>query len=309
MKNCYNIEKLWHYTDTINKLPELKKPVHVRIYPTNKCNHNCEYCTYKNPNLGLGGLYDRNDSIPYDKMVEIINNLSQLGCKAVTISGGGEPLLYPKIRETLQLFKYYNIPVGLYTNGSLLKGDLARWVKSHVSWVRISIDGHDNESYSKIRGVSLGEFDKVIQNMKEYQDLPGKGRLAVAVNIIRKGNKYFDIDLKKKLESIGIERIQYRFVDEDKDDLRGPEKTYDWCPISLISPVIGADLKIWSCCDKAYNDDVGIMGDLNYNTLIDWYNESHSLLNPCLDCKHKCLGHDKNVRIFRYLEAEDKGFI
>ena len=43
-------------------------PVYIRIKPTNKCNHNCAYCHYKNSYLQLDE-YDPNDEIPKDKII------------------------------------------------------------------------------------------------------------------------------------------------------------------------------------------------------------------------------------------------
>jgi len=33
---------------------QIVAPVHIRIKPTNQCNHNCWYCAYRADNLDLG---------------------------------------------------------------------------------------------------------------------------------------------------------------------------------------------------------------------------------------------------------------
>ena len=44
--------------------------------------------------LQLGEEIDVRDSIPEDKMNEIVDDLVKMDVKAVTFSGGGEPFLY-----------------------------------------------------------------------------------------------------------------------------------------------------------------------------------------------------------------------
>ena len=77
------------------------EPIHVRIKPTNKCNHNCNYCSYQNSYGQLGKDMRVADEIPLDKMNEIINDCAEMGVKAITFSGGGEPLLYKGIMGVL----------------------------------------------------------------------------------------------------------------------------------------------------------------------------------------------------------------
>ena len=43
-----------------------------------------------------------------------------------------------------------------------VESEIAEIFKKYGSWIRISIDGYDNESYSKYRGVKNGEFEKNI---------------------------------------------------------------------------------------------------------------------------------------------------
>jgi len=89
--------KIFHYKEKLDSLPEsvdkILPPVHIRIKPTNACNHNCRYCAYRADNLQLGQDMRIKDSIPKEKMMEIIDDLEDMGVKAVTFSGGGGAVL------------------------------------------------------------------------------------------------------------------------------------------------------------------------------------------------------------------------
>ncbi len=75
----YSKLKIFHYKEKIDSLhsssPDILPPVHVRIKPTNICGHNCYYCAYKVDNLQLGQDMATRDSIPANKMMEIIDDL------------------------------------------------------------------------------------------------------------------------------------------------------------------------------------------------------------------------------------------
>ena len=95
MENRYTQLKIFHFKEKIDSLPisnpKILSPIHIRIKPTNVCNHNCKYCAYRAENLQLGQDMEIKDSIPKEKMIEIIDDLIEMDVKAVTFSGGGEP--------------------------------------------------------------------------------------------------------------------------------------------------------------------------------------------------------------------------
>ena len=79
MSRLYTRTKIFHFTDKLDSLPaasgRIAPPVHIRIKPTNKCNHNCRYCAYRADNLQLGKDMSRQDEIPRWKMNEIIDDI------------------------------------------------------------------------------------------------------------------------------------------------------------------------------------------------------------------------------------------
>ena len=77
-------------------------PVHVRIKPMNHCNHSCWYCAYRYDDVSLGEDIDLEDQIPKEKMDEIIEDIIDMGVKAVTFSGGGEPTIYKPLPECVE---------------------------------------------------------------------------------------------------------------------------------------------------------------------------------------------------------------
>ena len=92
MDNVYSKLKFLKFRDQLDALENetIAPPVHVRIKPMNPCDHDCWYCAYHVENLQLGNLMEYKDRLPKEKMMEIIDDLVEMGVKAVTFSGGGE---------------------------------------------------------------------------------------------------------------------------------------------------------------------------------------------------------------------------
>ena len=173
MNLLYTKTKIFHYTDKLDSLPqptpEIKPPLHIRIKPTNYCNHNCCYCAYRAENLQLGKDMVNKDSIPREKMVEIIDDIIEMGVQAVTFSGGGDPFCYPHLAEVAEKLAASPIQFAALTNGSNLKGPVAKTFAQHATWLRVSMDGWDRNSYASYRNVKTGEFHKVMANMKNFK--------------------------------------------------------------------------------------------------------------------------------------------
>ena len=75
MTLLYSPLKFFNFPDRLEALRRgtLAAPAHVRIKPTNKCNHGCWYCAYRTDDLKLGEDMDERDAIPPAKMAEIVD--------------------------------------------------------------------------------------------------------------------------------------------------------------------------------------------------------------------------------------------
>lgn len=345
----YTKMKIFHFKDKVDSLPGENKailaPLHIRIKPTNICNHKCSYCAYRTDNLQLGKDMVVRDFIPKEKMMEIIDDLEIMGVKAVTFSGGGEPLCYPYLLDAAKRLAKTGIKFATLTNGSLLSGELAEIFAHHATWVRISIDGWDDESYSEYRGVPPGEFTKVIKNIEGFKKINGACFLGVSI-IVDKKNSSHIYEFIKMLKNIGVDNVKicpcivsnsgsenneyhqpvfsavkkqiseaisdfavggFEIFDSYHGQLESFGKEYLWCPYLQILPVIGADLNIYPCQDKAYNLDDGLIGSIKNQRFKDfWFSDKNKFfkIDPSKVCNHHCVANEKNKMILDYLNAD-----
>jgi len=203
-RKLYAFSKVFHFHSKLGDMEQgrITPPVHVRLKPTNRCNHACSYCCYRNPGLFLSELVDVRDEIPWPKMTEIIADLGRVGVKAVTLSGGGEPLCYPYAAELIRTLSDSGIKVAMLTNGALLEGEAARIAAERAVWVRVSMDAADRDSYARIRRVAPAEFDRVCGNIRTFASINNR-KAVLGVNFIvtaeSSGRVYDFLAMAKKL--------------------------------------------------------------------------------------------------------------
>ncbi len=345
----YTKQKIFHFMDKVNSLPkseiEIQPPLHIRLKPTNICNHKCDYCAYTKEGLQLGRDMLTTSFIPKDKMMEIVEDIIEMDVKAVTFSGGGEPFCYPYFLDVLKRLASSNVRFASLTNGSLLNGEIAEIFANSGTWIRVSIDGYDGESYSKIRSVPVGEFDKVIKNMYDFKKLGGQCLLGVSI-VVDTVNADNIFDLITQIKDTGTDTVKVSpcivsndmgannmyhepLLDKVGEQLEKAvstladstfeifnaygrlddrfEKGYDWCPYVQVLPVIGADLNVYSCHDKAYNLKNGLLFSIKEKSFKEGWFESKDQffnINPSRVCNHHCASNEINRLILGYLNAD-----
>lgn len=106
--------------------------ISVHVSPTSECNLRCSYCSVSKRT--------KHNQIPLAVIQDYIMKLKTCGLRAVIITGGGEPLMYPEINELISWLRYEcGINVALITNGTQSdRLDKRSW--QALSWVRISMN-------------------------------------------------------------------------------------------------------------------------------------------------------------------------
>ena len=352
----YSPLKIFHFPEKLASLPrtrtEIRPPLHIRIKPTNVCSHRCRYCSYRADDLQLGRDMAQADSIPRAKMMEIVEDVIAMGVRAVTFSGGGDPFCYPFLKDAAERLAGSQVRFAALTNGAKMQGDVAELFARSASWLRVSMDGWDAQSYARYRGVSEREFDRVIANMRRFQALGGQCRLGINL-IVDRENASHVFEFIRMAKTIGVATIKISpcIVSdsaEQNNQYHQPlleevdaqiakakrllesahfevyhayhsqratfEKTYTWCPYMQILPVIGADQSVYTCQDKAYNRDTGLLGSIEHQRFRDFWMKDKAkffAVNPSRDCNHHCVADPKNRLLHEYLEIdrEHLGFV
>lgn len=351
MGNPYSNLKIFRHKEYLDAIEHgiWKSPIYVRLKPTNICNHHCAYCTY-----GSGDTYqktenrdmvDHRSTIPWDKMREIISDIVEMGVKAVTFSGGGEPLTYPYIKDIAKMLRSGGVDLSLITNGELLDGDRAE-VFCDAKWVRVSFDSPNEDEYCKLRRLQPESFQRVISNIKNFA--ANKSRECVlGVNfVIGKVNSHRVYEAAKLLKSLGVNNVKFAAVVDNlpdyhkdiKDDvIKQIHKAIDdfsdegfqiinnyendWidknftrflshhCYTCRLVTVIAADQKVYLCHTQAY-DSHAVVGDLSDKSFKElWFSKETKKrlmnLRPQLDCRSNCVYESRNELIQGYYDTNE----
>jgi len=236
------------------------KPLHIRLYPTNRCNANCEWCCYSER--------DRSLELDIGEIRKIIKYFRKLGTKAITFSGGGEPTLHPNIKDMLEYAKKKGIECGLVTNGLLWsqKNVNLDFANKTLTWARLSV----------IETIKDYDVERIINFANDLNgvDIGISFVVPVGANIL----------LAKRICEVvsGVDNIKHvkfiqdSFVLDDKsmqlviDECSNltekaffirrdsPSKGHKDCCVSLLKPVVDAAGYVYPCCDVQHSGSIDV---------------------------------------------------
>lgn len=171
------------YFRTIAKYPSKK----CLIQLTERCNLHCEHCFVSADNVG--------EMMEFEKIKEqVLPQLVKNNVKKVTLTGG-EPFVYPKLLDVIELLNASNIEICICTNGTLITKEFIHKIE-HLKSIHfnVSLDGFSADSHGTFRGNKDEKvFEKIIENIK----LLGEKRLLNGILVTP--NIYSEIEEYEKI--------------------------------------------------------------------------------------------------------------
>jgi organic radical activating enzyme len=193
----------------------------------------------------------------FDEAKRIIWEFSSLGTKAVTITGGGEPLCHPRCADMIREFHAHGIEVGLVTNGLAL-GGFDRDALSLVTWCRISNSDYRTmtpaymDTLESVTTVPIDwAFSHVVGAKPNLQEI---GRVVDFAN----AHNFTHVRLVSDLMNIvdaNFDGIRESLTGRDARVIYQPRKEFvaeTSCLIGYIKPVVAADFRMYLCCGVQY---------------------------------------------------------
>ena len=194
------------------------------------CNYQCRKCF-------LGTTLSE-DSLNLEDRKRVLKEARDLGARVVLISGEGEPLIYPHIKEIIDFQHQLGFTSVIFTNGSYLTPGIAKFGRDHdVSFI-ITLDSLDEKVYNYLTRTTCN-FDKVMGNIKHCRDIyrssivdNGNNRIVrLAINAVVTRQNKSEINKIKELCNDDIVFICNHPVKEGNavefwEDLCGDTKQY-----------------------------------------------------------------------------------
>lgn len=320
-------------------------PIHVEIHPTTKCNHRCKRCAAVIPKIPGGRrlqlAYSRDTDIPVHRLLQIIDEMADCGVKAVTLCGGGEPLLYHGIHELLGRIINRGMALGIISNLNIELDPILEDLLRKAVFIRVSLDAADNKTYQALhRPQDGGDFDRVLRNIRLVLH-PG---LDLGINYLVQKENYLDIERAAALsKELGVTYIRFtpaHTIHQGKEYLPLWEeilsqfqkakaydgetftvigsverfrnmvenrKDYPQCVYHEFHPILGADLQLYPCCVLNYFKGFEMVSLTDLSFPEAWNHPARKRFSSSLD-PSGCppCWFDVQNRLMNYMILEDK---
>jgi MoaA/NifB/PqqE/SkfB family radical SAM enzyme len=133
--------------------------------------------------------------------------------QSVDFTGGGEPLLQPKLAEWIADAKNAGCETGFLSNGLLLVEEkLKQILDAGIDWICISMDGADAEMYNKIRVGS--DFDRVCENMANIGKMRAGKIPKTMINFVLMDMNVHQLEAIVQLAArLGVDQVNFKQCD------------------------------------------------------------------------------------------------
>jgi molybdenum cofactor biosynthesis enzyme MoaA len=153
--------KIWHHPEWLARYRQGQpvSPVCVEMDLTNRCSYDCPNCVW--------GRYIRGNRahVCKDQILVQVRRCAQAGVRAIIFAGGGEPLQNASAGEAIAEARRLGLQVGLFTNGLLLSGAVARVATACCTWIRVHLDAVSPEMYQRRHGLPAACLARVTDNL------------------------------------------------------------------------------------------------------------------------------------------------
>lgn len=272
----------------------------VKIELTNKCSRNCKHCS-SNATSSISNLKE----LDFEDVCKVIKEAKLMGVDTIVFTGG-EPLMYDRLSELVELTSKLGIKSTIYTFAYRTDETLNKYrnlIDSGLNKIVYSLadslsDEEDISIYDKERffdkvfdennarlgfhyTVSKGSFYRLETVVNETIDIFKTKRYFDKVSLLRfvpHGKGTINMDLSKE-ELLAIKNLYLNSNDKDKIRLGTPwnilgiENTP--CIIADEIMIIGFDGIAYPCDSIKYFTKLGISGNIRENSLTDMYNSEY----------------------------------
>jgi hypothetical protein len=247
-------DKMLQHTEVLYSIQKKKKwkPITFQLCPTGICDFNCNFCSV--------GHRDKTISIPFKTIIKGLKDFRKLGAKALEITGGGNPLLYPKINEVIKIAHNLGYDIGMICNSINPGKFLTRESASYLTWYRCSISAHHNLKNFNYTMYDLSiipegilSFSYVINTHTTKEillDIINLVKTRPDAKFVRICPDYLDNEMIKTFKSKWAPMVEK--LDKDgkfffKELIANCEAYLSLCEIGMIRPYICEDGYVYMC--------------------------------------------------------------
>lgn len=193
-------------------------PKTVQIDITGKCNNNCIGCWVHSPHI-KDFPRDKDKELSHKFIMQLVNELADMGTEEVFLAGSGEPFLHPQIIQIISLIKKRGLKLNIITNALLLTQEISKLlVDLQVEMITASIWAGDDQSYKRTHpGKESKDFYTIKENLYFLKELKSERKVFLPkvkiYNVICNLNHD---DILRMLDfslDVGAQDIEFQLID------------------------------------------------------------------------------------------------
>jgi len=139
--------------DEIDRARRERGLLSIELEMTHACNLRCIYC-YARGGEQLAG------EMSFDEIKSTVEQARELGARKIVILGGGEPCMYSRFHGLIEYLAGLGVDVEVFTNGTLIDPELARFLYGHRVSVVVKRNSGDPAVQDALAGVP-GTFERI----------------------------------------------------------------------------------------------------------------------------------------------------
>jgi len=178
-------------------------PIYMEVSPSGSCNHRCTYCA-------LDFMEYKPRFLNKEVLKKRLTEMGKRGVKSIMYAGEGEPFLHPDMVDIIRHTKKSGIDSAVTTNGVLMKKDITDSILGSTEWIKVSINGATQKTYSKIHRSKPEDLDLVIKNMSYAAGLRKKKKYRCALGmqlLLLPENHHEAVPLARLAKDIGMDYL------------------------------------------------------------------------------------------------------
>lgn len=198
----------------------LTGPMGVSVDLTRKCTLGCLMCWWQSPLLqNQPSLEWTNQEMDYELFKALIKDLKKIQVKTIILGGQGEPLLYSRIMEVIELIKKAGMKLSLITSGAYFNEDrIKAIVELGVDHIDVSLQAATAETYLKLHpSQNIDLFDKIKNWMillSRFKKIFNRTIPTLStVNVICRLNYREIVKMIEVAKEVGAESVGFKRID------------------------------------------------------------------------------------------------
>jgi len=265
------------------------RPRFADLHTSNRCNHRCNGCAYKD--MHDGNVMSRDDHFT------IVNNLIDFGISSFDFAGGGEPLMIPYLPELLLHITNRKCHFGIITNGSLLTDDLIDIIAECGTYIRISLEASNRLVFSEYKNVPPEQWDNTLNNITKLVSKNGNADVSIkfAVGKSLNGPMHYEDGLKLA-DDLGVDGVQFKLLRHEPEELSYEEIEHEYsigplhlggyscdryevpdpCWLNPLHTMVDHTGNAYICCYYYYRSEQHMIGNLLQHPIeYYWMKDDH----------------------------------